>query len=60
MANAESRTVIPSVDPMTLRAMDFRDESVRIAYFDQSRRTVAGSRAEYRPPEYNQQQRSSL
>lgn len=57
---ADRRTVIPQVDPMTRRFMDMRCESVRVAYFDQSRRTVAGSRAEYRPPEYNQQQRSSL
>ena len=58
--SAESRTVIPSVDPMTRRAMDMRCESVRLAYFDQSRRTVAGSRAEYRPPMHNQKQRGEL
>jgi hypothetical protein len=57
---AETRTVIPQVDPMTLRVMDMRCESVRLAYIDQSRRTVAGCRAEYRPPEYNQEPRDSL
>lgn len=46
--NTESRTVIPSVDPMTLKAMDFRDESLRLAQFRYSAQVVAGSKPSFR------------
>jgi hypothetical protein len=45
---SESRTVIPSVDPMTLRSMDFRSEELRLAQFRYSRTVMAGSRADWR------------
>jgi hypothetical protein len=45
---AESRTVIPSVDPMTRRVMDMRDESLRLAQFRYSRTVVAGSKPSFR------------
>ena len=46
--NADRRTVIPSVDPMTLRVMDFRDEELRLAQFKYSATVLAGSRANFR------------
>lgn len=45
---AESRTVIPQVDPMTLRVMDFRDEELRLAQFRYSSQVVAGSKPSFR------------
>ena len=50
MANAESRTVIPSVDPMTLRSMDFRSEELRLAQFAYSAGFLAGGRADFQYP----------
>jgi hypothetical protein len=48
MANIETRTVIPSVDPMTLRSMDFRSEELRLAQFRYSAQVVAGSKPSFR------------
>lgn len=45
---SESRTVIPSVDPMTLRSMDFKSEELRLAQFKYSATVLAGSRANFR------------
>lgn len=56
----ETRTVLARIDPDLMPLADFREESTRLAYFDQSRRTVAGNRAEYRPDEYTQEPRKTL
>jgi D-Tyr-tRNAtyr deacylase len=45
---AETRTVIPQVDPMTLRVMDFRDERLRLAQFTYSATVLAGSKPSFR------------
>lgn len=45
---AESRTVIPKVDPITRRVMDFKDEELRLAQFRYSRTVMAGDRANFR------------
>lgn len=45
---SETRTVIPSVDPMTRRVMDMRDESLRLAQFAYSAQVVAGSKPSFR------------
>lgn len=45
---SESRTTIPTVDPMTLRVMDFRDEELRLAQFRYSAQVVAGSKPSFR------------
>lgn len=45
---AESRTVIPQVDPMTRRVMDMRCEELRLAQFRYSRTVMAGDRANFR------------
>jgi hypothetical protein len=45
---AERRVTIPTVDPMTLRAMGFRDEELRLAQFKYSATVLAGSRANFR------------
>lgn len=44
----ETRTTIPTVDPMTLRMMDFRDEELRLAQFRYSAQVVAGQRCDFR------------
>lgn len=44
----ETRTVIPQVDPMTLRVMDFRDERLRLAQFTYSATVLAGSKPSFR------------
>jgi D-Tyr-tRNAtyr deacylase len=46
--NADRRTVIPSVDPMTRRAMDMRCEELRLAQFRYSAQVVAGSKPSFR------------
>jgi D-Tyr-tRNAtyr deacylase len=46
--NAESRTFIPQVDPMTLKVMDFRDERLRLAQFRYSSTVMAGSKPSFR------------
>lgn len=46
--NADRRTTIPTVDPMTLRVMDFRDEELRLAQFRYSAEVVAGSKPSFR------------
>jgi D-Tyr-tRNAtyr deacylase len=46
--NAETRTFIPHVDPMTLRVMDFRDERLRLAQFRYSATVMAGSKPSFR------------
>lgn len=44
----DRRTVIAEI-PADLRSrMDYTSEATRLAYFEQSRLTVAGSRAEFR------------
>lgn len=45
---AETRTVIPQVDPMTLRVMDFKSEELRLAQFRYSAQVVAGQRCDFR------------
>ena len=57
MANAESRTVIPSVDPMTLRSMDFRDEELRLAQFRYSQTVRSGDKPSFRYVQTNHQER---
>ena len=42
------RVTIPEVDPALRHRQDLRDDSMRLAYFDQSRRTVAGRLAPFR------------
>lgn len=44
----ETRTTIATVDPMTRRVMDMRDEELRLAQFKYSRTVMAGSRADWR------------
>jgi D-Tyr-tRNAtyr deacylase len=46
--NAETRTVIPQVDPMTLKVMDFRDERLRLAQFAYSATVMAGTKPSFR------------
>ena len=42
------RVTIPEVDPALRALADKREDSMRLAYFDQSRRTVAGKLAPFR------------
>lgn len=48
--NADRRTVIPQVDPMTRRVMDMRCEELRLAQFAYSAGFLAGGRADFRYP----------
>lgn len=45
---SESRTTIPTVDPMTLRVMDFRDEGLRLAQFAYSQTVRSGDKPSFR------------
>lgn len=55
--NAESRTVIPSVDPMTLRLMDRRDEELRLAQFRYSALVRSGDKPSFRYVQTTHQER---
>lgn len=46
----ETRTTIPTVDPMTRRSMDMRCEELRKAQFAYSAGFLAGGRADFRYP----------
>lgn len=45
---SETRTIIPQVDPMTLRVMDFRDEELRLAQFAYSQTVRSGMKPSFR------------
>ena len=53
----ESRTVIPSVGPMTLRVMDRRDESLRLAQFAYSQTVRPGDKPSFRYVQTTPQER---
>jgi D-Tyr-tRNAtyr deacylase len=55
--NADRRTTIPTVDPMTLRVMDFRDEELRLAQFAYSQTVRSGDKPSFRYVETTHQER---
>lgn len=55
--NAEYRTVIPSVDPMTLKVMDRRDEELRLAQFRYSALVRSGDKPSFRYVQTTRQER---
>jgi D-Tyr-tRNAtyr deacylase len=55
--NADRRTVIPSVDPMTRRAMDMRCESLRLAQFAYSQTVRSGDKPSFRYVQPTHQER---
>lgn len=55
--NADRRTVIPSVDPMTLRILDRRDEELRLAQFRYSALVRSGDKPSFRYVQPTHQER---
>lgn len=55
--NAETRTVIPSLDPMTLRVMDMRCEELRKAQFAYSALVRSGDKPSFRYVQPTHQER---
>jgi D-Tyr-tRNAtyr deacylase len=54
---ADRRTVIPQVDPMTRRFMDFKDEDLRLAQFAYSQTVRSGDKPSFRYVQPTHQER---